>query len=85
MYTISMPGVTFADYLARFEGEGLEAWYADLDVSKLRAEYHEAVAVLCIQFGELTRTVDGELIAPPCVWAYASRKLYGADPDFGTA
>jgi hypothetical protein len=85
MRTISVSAVTFDEYLARYEGEGPDAWYADLDLAKLRAEYHEAVAVLCTQFGELTQTVDGKLIAPPCVWAYASRKVSGADPDFGSA
>ena len=85
MRTISMPGVTFGEYLTRYEGEDPDAWYADLDLTELRAEYYAAVAALCVQFGEMTQIVDGELIAPPCVWAYASRKVTGADPDFGGA
>jgi hypothetical protein len=81
MNAITMPGITFDEYLGRYEGEGPDAWYADLDMGKFRAQFREAIAVLCTQFGELTRTGDdGELIAPPCVWAYASRRLHGADP-----
>jgi hypothetical protein len=81
MHTISMPGITFDEYLRRYEGVGPDAWYADLDIAKFRGEYREAIAALCAQFGELTgRGDDGELIAPPCVWAYASRRLSGADP-----
>jgi hypothetical protein len=85
MRTISVSAITFDEYLTRYEGEGPNSWFADLDMAKLRAEYHETVAVLCVQFGELTQTADGELIAPPCVWAYASRKVTGADPVLGSA
>jgi hypothetical protein len=80
MRTISVSAVSFDEYLARYEGEASDAWYADLNVAELRAEYYEAVAVLCTQFGDLTQTVDGELMAPSCVWAYAGWKVTGVDP-----